>query len=240
MTSKILEYQEIDAQLKEIENSLSQSEEKKKAVSAQTFLKSVSDNVARLDQRADDLVIKFNALSRLYEKLKDSQSEYEQIVESCEDVNEIAYIKKKAQELTDELTRLAADMESVSNDISAVLKEFAQIKAKRKTAKAQYDEFAPKYKELKEAKDAEGEKIKAKLKKLEKDIPSDLLELYQKKRNEKIFPILYSAKQTGKSSISCGRCNTEFPGASAADLRNGKIVECDSCHRLIYFEADKK
>ena len=85
MIENLLKYQEIDSKLREIEVAISGSDERKKAVSAQAFLKSVNDNIAKLDQRAEDLTVKFSTLKKLYEQLKDAESEYENVVETCEE-----------------------------------------------------------------------------------------------------------------------------------------------------------
>ena len=236
MITQLLEYQNIDAKLREIETEISQSEERKKAVAAQNFLKSVNDNLALLEKRAEELVGKYNESISLYKRLNEEISEYGD-VEEYDDAEQLNYIKKKSQGLLDEINNLSNGIEQISKEMTAVLKEFSQLKAKTKEAKSQYSEFVPKYNALKASKEDEIKKIKAELAKIEKDIPKEDMELYKIKRKDKIFPVLYAVQVFGKKP-HCSRCGTEFPMACFDSLKKGSLVECDSCHRLVYYKGE--
>ncbi len=236
MITQLLEYQNIDAKLREIETEISQSEERKKAVAAQNFLKSVNDNLALLEKRAEELVGKYNESISLYKRLNMEISEYGD-VEEYDDVEQLNYIKKKAQGLLEEINNLSNGIEQISKEMTAVLKEFSQLKSKTKEAKSQYSEFVPKYNALKASKEDEMKKIKAELAKIEKGIPKEGMELYKAKRKDKIFPVLYAVQVFGKKP-HCSRCGTEFPMACFDSLKKGSLVECDSCHRLVYYKGE--
>ena len=236
MITQLLEYQNIDAKLREIETEISQSEERKKAVAAQNFLKSVNDNLALLEKRAEELVGKYNESIALYKRLNEEISEYGD-VEEYDDAEQLNYIKKKSQGLLDEINNLSNGIEQISKEMTAVLKEFSQLKAKTKEAKSQYSEFVPKYHALKASKEDEIKKIKAELAKIEKGIPKEDMELYKTKRKDKIFPVLYAVQVFGKKP-HCSRCGTEFPMACFDSLKKGSLVECDSCHRLVYYKGE--
>ena len=236
MITQLLEYQNIDAKLREIETEISQSEERKKAVAAQNFLKSVNDNLALLEKRAEELVGKYNESISLYKRLNEEISEYGD-VEEYDDVEQLNYIKKKSQGLLEEINNLSNGIEQISKEMTVVLKEFSQLKTKTKEAKSQYSEFVPKYNALKASKEDEMKKIKAELAKIEKDVPKEDMELYKAKRKDKIFPVLYAVQVFGKKP-HCSRCGTEFPMASFDSLKKGSLVECDSCHRLVYYKGE--
>ncbi len=233
MIEQLLQYQNVDAKLREIETEISQSEERKKAVSAQKFLNSVNDNIALLEKRAEELAGKYNESLALYKKLGGEIKEYDD-VEELEDSEQLGYVRRKAQELTEQIDNLLNEIEQISREIAVVLKEFTQLKAKTKEAKNQYTEFVPKYNALKASKEEEMKSIKAELAKIEKKIPAEDMELYKAKRKDKIFPILYAVQVFGKKP-HCSRCGTEFPMACFDSLKKGSLVECDSCHRLVYY-----
>ena len=237
MIEQLLQYQSVDAKLREIETEISQSEERKKAVSAQKFLNSVNDNIALLEKKAEELANKYNESVALYKRLGDEIKEYDGVDET-DDPEQLGYVKRKAQELNDEIEKLANGIEQISREISAVLKEFTQLKSKTKEAKSQYSEFVPKYNALKASKEEDMKKIKAELVKIEKQIPPEEMELYTAKRKDKIFPVLYSVQVFGKKP-HCSRCGTEFPMACFDSLKKGSLVECDSCHRLVYYKEEK-
>lgn len=230
MIKSLLEYQTIDAQLREIEVSISKSDERKKAHAANNFLKGVNDSIAKLEQRAEDLVSKHAQALKTYEKLAEEIKEYDGVADMDED--HLSYVKKKAQELTEEINGLTAHIDQITKEIEGVLKEFAQLKADTKKAKAQYAEFRPKYDALKESKRPEMDAIKKKLVALEKKIDAEILEKYKQRRQDKIFPVLNEASEISKHAYC--RCGTELSLTAYNGLKGGNIVECESCHRLLY------
>lgn len=232
MIKSLLEYQKVDAELREIEISLKQSEERKKASAAKNFLNGANESVAKLDQRAEELVSKFNASLKLLTQLEEEAKEYEGIDDMDED--QLSYVKKKAQALTEEISNLAGLIDNISKEIESVLKEFAQLKSDIKKAKAQYSEYGPKYNDLKASKEGAINEIKARLKKLEASIDADIIEKYKQRRNDKIFPVLNEATEMSKHAYC--RCGTELSLTDYGNLKSGNIVECDSCHRLLYFD----
>ena len=233
MIEQLLEYQQVDTKLREIETEISGSEARKKAVTAQTFLKSVNDNVASLEKRAEDLASNYSECVKALNSLTEQLKEYEGSDEYT-DLEQLGYLKKKSQALVDEIDGLAKAVDRISMEIAAVLKEFSQLKAKTKEANAVLAEYAPKYNELKASKESEIKAIKAELAKIEKKIPEEEMTLYKSKRKDKIFPVLYPVQVVGKKP-HCSRCGTEFPMADFGSLKKGSIVECDSCHRLVYY-----
>ncbi len=230
MIKSLLEYQKVDTELREIEVSLKQSDERKKASSAKNFLNGANESVAKLDQRAEELAGKFNASLKLLSQLEDEAKEYEGINDMDED--QLSYVKKKSQALTEEINNLASQIDNLSKEIESVLREFAQLKADIKKAKAQYSEYGPKYNELKASKEGEINQIKARLQKLESGIDAEILDKYKQRRNDKIFPVLNEAREMSKHAYC--RCGTELSLTDYGNLKNGSIVECDSCHRLLY------
>lgn len=230
MIKSLLEYQKVDTELREIEVSLKQSDERKKASSAKNFLNGANESVAKLDQRAEELASKFNASLKLLSQLEDEAKEYEGINDMDED--QLSYVKKKSQALTEEINNLASQIDNLSKEIESVLREFAQLKADIKKAKAQYSEYGPKYNELKASKEGEINQIKARLQKLESGIDAEILDKYKQRRNDKIFPVLNEAREMSKHAYC--RCGTELSLTDYGNLKNGSIVECDSCHRLLY------
>ncbi len=233
MIEKLLEYQKVDAELKEIENEIAKSDERRKTHAAQAFLKGVNENLSSLDKRAEELASQFAGASRVYEKLADEIKGYEGL-EVGDDLEQLNYIKKKAQALASEITSLSVEIDKVSKEITAVLKEYSKLRSDTKTARAQYDEYSPKYAALKESKKDAMDGIKAKLKKFEKDIPAEVMATYKERRKDKIFPVLNEATVIG-GGVYC-KCGKGLPDADFKTLKSGTVIECESCHRLLYLK----
>ena len=205
MIEELLNYQKKDAELRKIEQELSGSEERKKAIVAKRYLDGVEESVAKLDARAAKLVEEYqNALSE-QEKLKEQEQEFVRAVESAEDDTEAGYILKKIEELA------------------------GKIKSETKAAQAQYTENGKKYNELKASVKEEREKVEAELGELAKKVDPALMERYQKKRAGKIYPVVYEVRGN-----VCGACNMELPMSEMSKLKNGEVIDCDQCGRLLY------
>ena len=229
MVKALLAYQEVDAKLKKLESELSGSEERKKAVSAKKYLDGVEENVNKLDAKAQDLNVAFSEAVARQEKLKEQESELAKTLEGVADQTEAEYLLKKAGEILSKIKALGEEINKLTSDIQAVIKEYATIKATTKAAQAQYAEYGKKYNELKASKKDEKDKIESELNELKKKVDPALMERYLKKREEKLYPILFEAK-----GEFCSCCNMELSLADQSKLKSGQIIECDQCRRLLY------
>lgn len=232
MIEELLNYQTADKDLKAIEDELYKSEERKKAVSAKKYLDSVEENVNKLNARAETLSASYeNALNEI-KSLKEQEEELGLALEKIGDENEIAFLTKKAEELIGKIKNLSATAQKLSSDIQSVLQEYKTIKDNTKIAQAQYNENGKKYNELKASKQAEREVIEKKLEGLKKKVEPSLMERYLKKRENKIYPVIYEV-----GDKVCGACNMELSMSELNKLKSGEIIECDHCGRLLYSKS---
>ncbi len=229
MIQALLDYQKVDASLREIEKKLSASEERKKAVSAKKYLDGVEENVNKLDARAIDLIAAYEAVTQEQLKLKEQEESIVDAIDSSKDEKEVAFLIKKVEELIGKIKSLGSKASKISDEIQAVMKEYSTIKATTKAAQVQYNENAKKYSELKASVADEKEEIEKKLAVLKKKVDPALMERYQKKREGKIYPIVYATRGN-----MCGACNMELPMAVLGKLKNGEVIDCDQCGRMIY------
>ena len=229
MIKNLLAYQEIDAKLKAIETELAGSEERKKALSAKKYLDGVEESVYKLDVRAQELNTAYQVALAEQEKLKEQEADFAKTLESVEDETEAEYLLKKASELLGKIKNLNAETTKIANEIQSVLAEYAKIRATTKSAQAQYSEYGKQYNELKASKQEEKSQIEAQLLELKKSVDPALMERYLKKRSDKIYPILFEVK-----GEVCGACNMQLPMSELSKLKNGEIIECDQCRRLLF------
>ncbi len=229
MIKNLLAYQEIDAKLKAIESELSGSEERKKALSAKKYIESVEENVNKLDVRAAELNQAYQNAIAEQGKLKEQEAELAKTLDNVADETEAEYLIKKATELVGKIKNLGQEAFKIANEIQSILAEYAKIRANTKTAQAQYAEYGKKYNDLKASRQEEKSKIEAELETIKKSIDGELMERYLKKRADKIYPVLFEVK-----GEVCGACNMQLPMSELSKLKNGEIIECDQCRRLLY------
>ena len=71
--------------------------------------------------------------------------------------------------------------------------------------------------------------IEAGLSGIEKEIPTALFEKYNKKKQDKIFPVFVP-----EMNNSCGGCMMELPSAQIEKLAKEGFLECENCRRIIF------
>lgn len=229
MINELLNYQAIDADLKKIENELLESPERKKAVSAKKYLDGVEESVNKLDDKAKMLSDEYQAQLSLLETFKEQEQELILALSSVSDQNQAEYLIKTAEKLIAQIKKINAEIATLSQSVQAVMKEYVGIKQNTKAAQAQYNENGKKYNELKASKQAEKEQVEKKLNELKAKIDPKLMELYLKKRANKIYPVVYEV--TGEV---CGACNMSLSLSELNKLKNGDVIECDQCGRILY------
>ena len=231
MVKALLAYQIQDAKLKEIEKTLAGSEERKKMSSAKKYILGVEDNVNKLDDRALELKGIYAKTAEEQKKLQEQQIELAEAISSVNDEKEASFLIKKADELIAKIKALNSQASKIAEEIKSLVAEYDKIKATTKAAQVQYKENADKYKELENSLKEEKESVEKELSALKKEVDANLMERYLKKRADKMYPIIYAVKGN-----SCGACRMELSMADMNKLKNGEIIDCEQCGRMIYLE----
>ena len=231
MLEQLLAYQQADKQLKEIEKTLSESPERKKAINAKKYLDSVEENVSKLDARSAELAVAFEKTVEEQKKLIEQQGELEHSLATVEDEKGAEYLIKKAEELVAKVKVIEERINKISAEIQTVYKDYESIKATTQKAQAQYKENAPKYKALKDSVQQDKDKIESELKELAKGVDPALMQKYLAKRADKIYPIIYAVR-----GDNCGHCNMELHGLAKEKLKKGEVIECDQCGVKLYLK----
>ncbi len=223
----ILNYQTIDGKLYELEKVLSESEERKAYAKLQKFLKSAPEKLDSLEVKAQALRAEAEALGARYTQVEATLSEFDNLEEMIGGGADISFYKKEAQKIFEQLRKLRAEINALMDTIKETDEEFKKLKKQVISAQKQYEDASNKYKELKESKASERAEIEKELTAIGKEISEEMLNKYQIKRKEKMFPIV-GALQAGR----CWFCGMEPPIAAQSKLAEG--CECDNCHRVIF------
>ncbi len=231
MVKALLAYQIQDAKLKEIEKTLAGSEERKKMSSAKKYILGVEDNVNKLDDRALELKGIYAKTAEEQKKLQEQQIELAEAISSVNDGKEASFLIKKADELIAKIKALNSQASKIAEEIKGIVAEYDKIKATTKAAQVQYKENADKYKELESSLKETKESVEKELSALKKEVDAKLMERYLKKRADKMYPIIYAVKGN-----ACGACRMELSMADMNKLKNGEVIDCEQCGRMIYLE----
>lgn len=231
MLEKLLKYQELDAKLYELEQLVVKSEERHKTATAKKFLDSVKDKLEAIEDGAKRLGDTYDKYKSTYAELTAEKEDFEKAIIDAEDGAEVAYLQKKAVDLINKINAVETQTNALKKQIADLVDSYEKLKRQTAGAKKQYEEYAPKYKALKESKKAETEEVTAKLAEMEKGIDKDVMEKY-KMRRKSGFPVLYRVRDDG--IFACPKCGMTFSMADKKKIAEKGVMECESCHVLIY------
>lgn len=229
MLQAILQYQETDAKLYKLEREIAGCDERKEYVKFKKFLEAAPEKLDALEVKASALQSEAAEITQKYARAEESLNDFENLDELVTSGADIAFYKKKAQALVDQLKKLKADLTTLTANIKATDEEYKKLKKQVLSAQKQYADATEKYKAVKTAREPEKKELETALAKLEKAVPAEMLETYQTKRKEKIFPVV--GEMVGGR---CPFCSMEPPLAARNKLTGGATIECDNCHRIIF------
>lgn len=223
------QYQQADIEADNLESSIRRSPKRQKLVKLrdsfqelQKSLKKVGDEVLAMLDRMDALK---DAISLTEDQIKALQSRVQN--EPASDSAQVRAYIEEAQRLsaslqdfeqeTRRLRKIAADRDRVQRDLKvrlvAAKEEFIPLR----------DEFDAEYKEAQTQIEQMREKAKEKL----AGIDAEYIEKYNTIKQHATPPI---AKLQNEQ---CGGCNMSFPSSVLSNIKNGKLVECETCGRMV-------
>ena len=223
------QYQQADIEVDSLEMSIRRSPKRQKLVKLrdsfqelQKNLKQVEDEVLAMLDRMDALK---DAISLSEDQIKQLQSriQNEPAVDSLQVRNYIEEAQRLTGSLQDfeqetrRLRKIAADRDRVQRD----------LKIRLVTAKEEFiplrDEYDAEYKDAQ----VQVEKLRERAKDKLTGIEPEYIEKYNTIKQHCTPPI--AKLQNGQ----CGGCNMSFPSSVLCNIKNGKLVECETCGRMV-------
>ena len=229
MIEELLNYQEVDKKLKKIEQDIALSDDRKKAILAKNYIVESEELAAKIDSKAIELINLFNKMQENYKTHIETVKEYEALAESLTDSQEISYLNKKVSQEFASVKVIEDDISVLKTDIENTNKAFNDFKKKFIAAKADYTKYKDDFDKFKESKASEIKEIEEELLKLSKKMEKPLIDKYNKKRTDNIFPVVVSLQ----GANMCGGCNTELPLNALNKFKTEQFIECENCRRII-------
>ena len=223
----ILNYQEVDKRLLKLENEFADSEERKKYVKLQKFLKTAPEKLDALEVKATSLQAEVEKLAQKYEQTEATLGDFDNLEELLNSGADVSFYKKKAQSVAEQLRKLKLAINALVDEIKNTDAEYQKLKKQVISAQKQYAEASESYKAVKAKNEEERKAIESELSAIQKEVDESLLARYLTKRKEKLFPIVVE--------LYFGRC--PFCSMAPSIEAKSKIadgIECDTCHRIIF------
>lgn len=231
MLTELLRYQDLDIKKRTIVSELNATEESKRARKARSYLKEAEEGLKNMDVRVRELQGILEKHGKEYEECMELLGDYEQVMDTCENCDEISYLSKKNAQLSRKIETIEKEMAALVEEIEGMLKTYEGYKQNVPKYKKEYKENAVRFESMKEARSKELEDLEKEMAQLEKKIRPKLLEAYKKLAREGRAPCLVKLTDGNK----CGGCNLSIPLSSVNRLDDG-IILCENCRRMIYKE----
>lgn len=191
-------------------------------VEQQNTMKRMEEEVSEMLDRVD--VIK-DAINRQEEQLKTLQKRLEGM--PPENLQQAKELCRDAQKLLGDITSYEQEMKRIQKDASDRDRMEKEIRVKYAKVKGSYDlqkvDYEAEYKEqmktLEEKRHLAQEKAKG--------IDAPLMEKYQTIKRHIVPPIAVLMND------QCGGCNMSLPSVVLRNIKAGKIIECETCGRMI-------
>jgi len=222
-------YQTEDIKADAIANAIKRSPIRQKLEKARDLIldrqkqyKQIEEDIAGMADRKEIIA---EAVARSQEQLQALQDRFDSNPpQTAEEIKaflaEVSHCRETIRQYEVEINRIVRESSSHEDLQRSVRVEAAN-------AKKEFDQLKIDYEEESRVKKAELEEQRAKAKALEDAVDPALLEEYntiKKHISPPIARLIYG---------QCSGCNTSLPSATLSKIRNGNLVECETCGRMI-------
>ena len=184
--------------------------------------KQIEDSIAAIADRKDMLI---QALESTIAQIEDQKQRMEYL--DPEDEEAVAALRDEVSRSRDEIRSLEKELSHMSNDSSSYEKQLRSVRVDAAKAKQNFDQLKVDYETESRVKKEELEAQRARVRALEGSVEAALMTEYLAIKKHTTPPVV--RLQYGQ----CSGCNTSLPSATLSKIRNGALVECETCGRMI-------
>ena len=225
---EIIKYQEIDINIKKLENELRSSVNRKNAADMQQYLKDSQAKLVSLDANAKALAEQYTKATAIY---NDFATKLENLIKEIDNApaDKVETLSAMAEKFSADAVKLDNHISTLQGRMNAVARDVDAIMNNAKKAKSNLEIYRNSYMKEKEKIEPELNKLKQELVVQKAKVPADLLAKYNTKADGKILDI-FVPEINGR----CKGCRMEISAGKISTLANNGIIECENCGRYIY------
>ncbi len=226
---KLYEFQQVDMELYNMENSLKKLPCRKKVVEAKNIL---VDGQSKAEEFEKEIENKTKGIDLMLDTYPDLSLMVESMIKDSEGVSEIddaREMKNRAKDINNKIREMQSKVISSINEVKALQKSYNDLMVSLQQAKKDFVENKELYtKEVDNAKPKMDE-LKAKIESMEKDLDKELYEVYkQKKQNS--MPVVAPLEGS-----QCMGCFMEIASSVMDSIKSSSdVVECENCGRILF------
>lgn len=225
---EIIKYQEIDINIKKLENELRSSVNRKNAADMQQYLKDSQAKLVSLDANARALAEQYEKATAIY---NDFAAKLENLIKEIDKApaDKVDALNAMVEKFSADAVKLDNHISTLQGRMNAVARDVDAIMNNAKKAKNNLEIYRTSYAKEKEKIEPELNKLKQELAAQKSKVPADLLAKYNTKSDGKILDI-FVPEINGR----CKGCRMEISAGKMSTLANNGIIECENCGRFIY------
>lgn len=230
---KILECQNVDIEIKKLEKSLENNENSKQMKKYQSLAKQTQQISKDLEIEAEKALTEYKKIQKNY---NDSATSLQHLEETqTDELSDEQYdnLIKQANKISNFLASLEKYIMQLADKVNKILAEYENAKAQYRFAKANYTKNKEVVEKLTQEIEPQIKDLEKKRAILEKDVDPKLLQKYNSKKQDNIFPVFVQLRDN-----MCGGCMMELPSAQIDKLKKDGFLECENerCHKIIYIK----
>jgi predicted nucleic acid-binding Zn-ribbon protein len=222
-------YQTEDMKADAIANSIKRSPTRQKLEKARDFIldrqkkyKQIEEDVSAMVDRKDIIA---QAVERSREQLQILQNRYE--TEALDTPEDVKALLAEVSKCRDTIRQYEAEISRISKETEANDKLQRSVRMEAANAKKAFDQLKTEYEEESKSKKVELDAQRAKAKEMMDQVDPKLLEEYE------IIKKHISPPVARLTYGQCSGCNTSLPSATLSKIKNGALIECETCGRMI-------
>jgi predicted nucleic acid-binding Zn-ribbon protein len=222
-------YQTEDMKADAIANAIKRSPTRQKLEKARDFIldrqkkyKQIEEDVSAMVDRKDIIA---QAVDRARDQLQVLQNRYEN--EPLATHEEVKALLSEVSKCRDTIRQYEAEISRIVKETDANDKLQRSVRLEAANAKKAFDQLKSDYEEESKSKKVELDAQRAKAKELMDQVDPALLEEYETIKKHISPPV---ARLTHGQ---CAGCNTSLPSAILSKIKNGALIECETCGRMI-------
>ena len=184
--------------------------------------KQIEDSISAIEDRKDMLI---QALEATIASIEAQRERMESI--DPDDEEAVAALREEVARSRNEIRSLEKELTQMSSDSAAYDKQLRSVRVDAAKAKQAFDQLKVDYETESKAKKEALEQQRARVRALEGTVDEKLMAEYLSIKKHTTPPVV--RLQYGQ----CSGCNTSLPSATLSKIRNGSLVECGTCGRMI-------
>ena len=222
-------YQTEDMKADAIAAAIKRSPTRQKLEKARDFIldrqkqyKQIEEDVSAMVDRKDIIA---QAIARSRDQLQALQGRFE--ANPPQTAEEIKSLLSEVSRCRDTIRQYEAEIARIVRETDANDKLSRSVRLDAANAKKTFDQLKAEYEEESKSKKGELEAQRAKARELMDQVDPKLLEEYE------IIKKHISPPVARLTYGQCSGCNTSLPSAILSRIKNGSLVECETCGRMI-------